>query len=47
MVLAMKGNLEVSGHVSGYLEEGSAIHKTFEGMELFTAGIVPEYAELV
>ena len=26
MVLAMKGDLEVSGHVSGHLDEGSAIH---------------------
>jgi len=26
MILAMKGNLEVTGHVNGHLEEGSAIH---------------------
>jgi len=26
MVLAMKGDLEISGHVSGHLDEGSAIH---------------------
>ena len=26
MVLAMKGDLEVSGDVSGHLEEGAAIH---------------------